>query len=66
MSKKSPQKITRIRVHKYFLTILPLDFWDILVAEQPSFKELHIAIWSGSCPDPKGEDYDHGILCATG
>jgi hypothetical protein len=41
-----------------------LDVWDILVAEQPSSEEWHIAIWPGSCPDLKGEDYDHGILCA--
>jgi hypothetical protein len=37
----------------------------MVVAEQQSSPEdWHIAIWSGSCPDVKGEDYDHGILSA--
>jgi hypothetical protein len=49
-----------------FWTKLPLDVWNFLVTEQPSLKECHIAIWSGSCPDLKGEDYDHEILCAIG
>jgi hypothetical protein len=31
-----------------------------------SFEELLIAIWSGSCLDLKGEDYEQGILCAIG
>ncbi len=39
--------------------MLSLDIWDILVAVQPSSEEWHIAIRSGSCPDVKGEDYDH-------
>jgi hypothetical protein len=46
------------------LTILPLDVRDMLVAEQPFSEELYIAIQSGSCPDLKGEDYEHGILSA--
>ncbi len=46
--------------------MLPLDVWDILVAEQPSSEEWHTAIQSGSCPDLKDEDYDHGTFCAIG
>jgi hypothetical protein len=42
-----------------------LDVWDILVAEESYSEEWHIAIWSGLCPDLKGEDYDHGILCTV-
>jgi hypothetical protein len=34
-----------------FLTFLPLNVWDILVAKQPSLEEWQIAIWSESCPD---------------
>jgi hypothetical protein len=26
------------------------------------FEEWHFAIWSGSCLDLKGEDYEHGTL----
>jgi hypothetical protein len=36
------------------------------VAEQPSWKKWHIAIWFGSCPDLIGEDYDHEILFKIG
>jgi hypothetical protein len=46
-----------------FLTVLPLVVRDILVAEQPSSEEWHIAIQSESCPGLKGDYYDHGILC---
>ncbi len=49
-----------------FLTELSLGALVILVAEKSSSKEWHIAFWSGSCPDLKAEDYDHGILCAIG
>ena len=31
-----------------FLTLLPVDVWDALVAEQPSSEEWHIVIWYGS------------------
>jgi hypothetical protein len=43
------------------LTVLRLDVWDILVAE-----EWHITIQSGSCPEVKSEHYDRGILCTIG
>jgi hypothetical protein len=48
----------------FFWTVLALDVWHILVAEQPSSEEWHITIQSESCHDLKDEDYDHGILCA--
>jgi hypothetical protein len=32
-----------------FWTMLSLDAWDFLVAEQPSSEEWHIAIRFGSC-----------------
>jgi hypothetical protein len=47
-----------------FWTELPFNVWDISVTEQPSFEEWYIAIRSGSCPELKGEDYDHRILYA--
>jgi hypothetical protein len=52
----------------FILTLLPLNVGDILVTVQTSLKEWHVqlAIQSGLCPDLKGEDYDHGILCAIG
>jgi hypothetical protein len=46
-----------------FFILLPLDVWDILVTDQLSLEEWYNAIWSGSCPNLKGEDYDHPILC---
>jgi hypothetical protein len=46
--------------------VLPLDVWDILVAEQLSFDWWHIAAQSGSFPDLKSEDYDHGIPAPFG
>jgi succinate dehydrogenase hydrophobic anchor subunit len=41
------------------LTVLRFNVWDILVAEQISSEEWHIAIGL----DLKGKDYGHGILC---
>jgi hypothetical protein len=39
------QKVLGIAI---FLTVLPLDVWEILVAEQPSSEEWHISIQSRS------------------
>jgi hypothetical protein len=53
---KTAQKIltyTFIVAFIFFWTMLPLDVWDSLVAE-----DWHFVIWSGSCPDLKGDDYD--------
>ncbi len=38
-----------VKILYFFLNIIFIDVWDILVAEQPSSEEWHIAIWSGSC-----------------
>jgi hypothetical protein len=37
----------------FFLAVLSFDVWGILVIEQPSLEEWHIAIQSRSCPDLK-------------
>jgi hypothetical protein len=42
------------------------DVREILVAGQLSSEEWQNAIWSGSCPDLKGEDYEHGVLYVIG
>jgi hypothetical protein len=44
--------------------MLPLDVLDILVAEQSFLGRVAYYYLSGTCLDLKGEDYDHGILCA--
>jgi hypothetical protein len=39
-----------------FLTVLPLDVWNLLFTEQPASEEWHIAIGFGPCPGLKGYD----------
>jgi hypothetical protein len=53
----------------FFFVLGPCILWmsgtSWLLSSLPS-KEQHIAVQSGSCPDLKVENHDHGIHCTIG
>jgi hypothetical protein len=61
---KYANSLHNIKKSKYFFNLAA--FQDTMMAEQPSSEEWYIAIQYGSCPNLKGEVYEHGILCTIG